>query len=68
MPLIPALRRERQADLCEFETSLQSELQDSQSYIKKSCLQTKPNQTKLCNMGWSNESAHKRACCSCKRA
>jgi hypothetical protein len=33
MPLIPALERQRQADL------LQSEFQDSQSYTEKPCLE-----------------------------
>ena len=33
MPLIPALRRQRQADLCEFKVSLvYREFQDSQGY------------------------------------
>jgi hypothetical protein len=36
MPLVPALRRQRQADFCEFEASLvvsgYSEFQDSQGY------------------------------------
>jgi hypothetical protein len=29
-PLIPALQRQRQVDLCEFEASLHSKFQDSQ--------------------------------------
>jgi hypothetical protein len=35
--LIPALRRERQADLCEFETRLDYmiEFQDNQGYLEK---------------------------------
>jgi len=37
MPLIRALRRQRQEDLSEFKVSLQSEFQDSQGYIEKSC-------------------------------
>jgi hypothetical protein len=37
MPLISALGRQRQVDLCEFETNLglQSQFQDSQGYTKK---------------------------------
>jgi hypothetical protein len=41
MPLIPALKKQRQADLCEFDTSLiyrEREFQDSQGYTKKPCL------------------------------
>jgi hypothetical protein len=40
MPLIPALERQRQVDLCEFEDTLtlQSEFQNSQDYTKKPCL------------------------------
>ena len=40
MPEIPALGRQRRADLCESEASLvyKREYQDSQSYIKKPCL------------------------------
>ena len=38
-PLIPALRRQRQADLrVQGQCSLQSELQDSQGYIERPCL------------------------------
>lgn len=45
MPLIPALGKQRQAELCEFETSLvYRETQDSQGYIEEPL--TKPNQTK----------------------
>jgi hypothetical protein len=40
MALIPALGRQRQADLCEFQASLvYSEFQDSQSYIEEPCLE-----------------------------
>ena len=46
-PLIPALGKQRQADLCEFKASpgLQSEFQDSQGcYTEKLCLEkTKTN-------------------------
>jgi hypothetical protein len=42
MPLIPALRRQRQADLCEFMAHLvyRAEFQDSQSYTEELCLKT----------------------------
>jgi hypothetical protein len=38
-PLIPALRRQKQADLWEFEASLgyKERVQDSQGYIEKPC-------------------------------
>jgi hypothetical protein len=40
MPLIPALRRQRQADLCvQNQSGLQSEFQDSQGYTEKPCLE-----------------------------
>jgi hypothetical protein len=40
MPLIPAVRRQRQSELCEVETSLVyiRDFQDSQDYIESSCL------------------------------
>ena len=40
MPLIPALRRQRQVDLCEFKASLvyKGEFQDKQGYNEKFCL------------------------------
>jgi hypothetical protein len=45
MPLIPALRRQRQADFwIQGQPGLQSEFQDSQCYTEKPCLK-KPNQT-----------------------
>jgi hypothetical protein len=35
MPVIPAFRQQRQADLCEFqEPGLQSEFQDNQAYVE----------------------------------
>ena len=40
MTLVPALGRQRQVDLCEFEASLlyrASEFQDSQGYTEKPC-------------------------------
>ena len=40
-PLIPALRRQRQSDICELEASLvyrASKFQDSKGYTEKSCL------------------------------
>jgi hypothetical protein len=55
MPLIPALRRQRQADFwVQGQPGLQSEFQVSQDYTEKPCLEktknqkpkTKPNQTK----------------------
>jgi hypothetical protein len=44
MPLIPALRRQQQMDLCEFEASLVY-IGDSQSYIVRPYLKTKQNKT-----------------------
>jgi hypothetical protein len=39
MPLIPALRRQRQADFrVQGQPGLQSEFQDSQGYTEKPCL------------------------------
>jgi hypothetical protein len=38
MPLIPAIRRQRQADLCEFEASLFYRL-PGQTYTEKLCLE-----------------------------
>jgi hypothetical protein len=51
MPLIPALRRQRQADFwVRGQPGLQSEFQDSQGYTEKPCLKkqnkTKQNKTK----------------------
>jgi hypothetical protein len=47
MPLIPALRRQRQVDfLVQGQSGLQSEFQDSQGYTEKHCLQ-KQNKTKI---------------------
>ncbi|EGW02962.1 hypothetical protein I79_019498 [Cricetulus griseus] len=41
MPLIPALGRQRQVDLCKFEANLiYREFKYSQSYTKKPCLET----------------------------
>jgi hypothetical protein len=47
MPLIPALRRQRQADFwVRGQPGLQSEFQDSQGYTEKPCLKkTKQNKT-----------------------
>jgi hypothetical protein len=48
-PLIPALRRQRQADFCvRGQPGLQSEFQDSQVYTEKPCLRktNKQNKTK----------------------
>ena len=51
MPLIAAVRRQRQADLSEFESSLlcKSEFQDRfQSYTEKPCLEiNKTKQNKI---------------------
>jgi hypothetical protein len=42
MPLILALGRQRQADFCvQGQPGLQSELQDSQGYTEKPCLEKK---------------------------
>ena len=43
MPLIPALQRQRQADLCEFEASLIYRVSSRQQNIhtEKACLKTK---------------------------
>jgi hypothetical protein len=44
MPLIPALRRQRQADFwVPPQPGLQSEFQDSQSYTEKPCLEKTNN-------------------------
>jgi hypothetical protein len=47
-PLISVLRKQRQVDLCELETSLihRAEFQDSQGYTEKPCLK-KPTKQKL---------------------
>jgi hypothetical protein len=46
-PLIPALGRQRQADFwVRGQPGLQSELQDSQSYAEKPCLEKPPPQKK----------------------
>jgi 1,2-phenylacetyl-CoA epoxidase PaaB subunit len=46
MPLIPVLRRQRQADFwVQGQSGLQSEFQDSQNYTEKLCLE-KQNKTK----------------------
>ena len=46
MPVIEALREQRQEDLCvQGQPGLQSELQDSQSYTEKPCLK-KPKKKK----------------------
>ena len=46
--MIPALRRQNQADLCELETNLvyKSKLQDSQGYTEKPCLQKQTKKSK----------------------
>ena len=47
-PLIPALGRQRQADLCEFKDSLvYSEFQGSQDYTEKPCLKKAKNKQKI---------------------
>jgi len=49
MPLISALGRQRQADLSlgvQGQPGLQSEFQDSHSYMEKPCLENKNNKTK----------------------
>jgi hypothetical protein len=45
MPLVPALGRQRQVDLCESvgQAGVQREFQDSQGYTEKPCLKTKAN-------------------------
>ena len=48
MPLIPALRRQRQADFwVRGQPGLQSEFQDSQGYTEKPCLEKNNNNKKL---------------------
>jgi len=42
---MPALRRQWQADVCEFEPGLHREFQNGPGYTEKPCLK-KPNQTK----------------------
>jgi hypothetical protein len=54
-PLIPALRRQRQMDLCEFSVAIlvyKSEFQDSQGYTEKSCLKTNKQTNKLKGGFW----------------
>jgi hypothetical protein len=47
LPLIPTLRRQRQADFCvRGQPGLQSEFQDSLGYTEKSCLEKTNKQTK----------------------
>jgi hypothetical protein len=47
MPLIPALRRQRQADFwVQGQPGLQSEFQDSQGYTEKPCLGKKKKKKK----------------------
>jgi hypothetical protein len=47
MPLIPALRRQRQADFWVWgQPDLQSEFQDSQDYTEKPCLGKKEKKKK----------------------
>jgi hypothetical protein len=47
MPLIPALGRQRQANFwVQGQPGLQSELQDSQDYIEKPCLEQKQKRKK----------------------
>jgi hypothetical protein len=49
MPLIPALGRQRQAYLCEFEVSLvYITFQDSQDYVEKYYLKAKTKHLILC--------------------
>jgi hypothetical protein len=44
MPLLPALRRQRQADFwVQGQPGLQSEFQDSQCYTEKPCLKKQTN-------------------------
>jgi hypothetical protein len=46
MPLIPALRRQRQTDFrVQGQPGLQSEFQDSQGYTEKPCLEKQNKQT-----------------------
>jgi hypothetical protein len=48
-PLIPALGRQRQADFwVRGQPGLQSELQDSQSYKEKPCLEKKKKKKNVC--------------------
>jgi hypothetical protein len=50
IPSIPGLRRQRQADLCEFKARLvYSEFQDSQNYTEKPCLEKPKTKTKTNN-------------------
>jgi hypothetical protein len=47
-PLIPALRRQMQADFwVQGQPGLQSEFQDSQGYTEKPCLEKQTNKTRL---------------------
>jgi hypothetical protein len=50
MPLIPALRRQRQADFwVQGQPDLQSEFKDSQSYTEKPCLEETNHPAKQIN-------------------
>jgi hypothetical protein len=53
MPLIAALGRQRQADLCEFEASLVYKVKflDSQDYTEKLCLEKTKRKKELFNSG-----------------
>jgi hypothetical protein len=53
MTLIPALGRQRQADLWVWDQpGLQSEFQDSQGYTEKPCLKRNKKQTKKPKESW----------------
>jgi hypothetical protein len=71
-PLIPALGRQRQADFwVRGQPGLQSELQDSQSYTEKPCLEKKQKtnkQTKKRHECWRDGSVVKSTDCPSKRS
>jgi hypothetical protein len=60
-PLIPALGRQRQADFSvQGQPGLQSELQDSQSYKEKPCLEKTKTKTKEKNKKQNKTKTHNR--------
>jgi hypothetical protein len=67
-PLIPALRRQRQADFWVWgQPGLQSEFQDSQGYTEKPCLEKQNKQTnkkEVIERGWRLGSVAKSTGCS----
>ena len=62
-PLIPVLRRQRQADLwVQGQPDLQSVFQDSQGYTEKSCLENKQTKMKTTKIEARNANMHYETC------